>query len=239
MPLYCNKHGGVWTGSCWAADFQSTCYRKSGLRMERTVEIIDGIHNNFRNGLKSSHKWQHIDSTTNWLNFFSFNPQCHYLLLRKLLLTWNLDSLLSWEGLLRNCRCQDSPWMYWRNAILQPNCCQGQLKIKVSYMLFRYLQGFHSIYRSDELVNCRLLGGAQPAEQAVQRNQWAAGAGDAPVIPSTGVGAHFSAVCSGGLWRPNTTMVFAWSTGAWTPGKKNRITLTKYWWLTTFWMLRG
>jgi hypothetical protein len=79
----------------------------------------------------------------------------------------------------------------------------------------------HSMYRSNELVNCRLLGGARPAEQAVQRNERGAGAGDAPVVPSAGVGANISAVRSSGLRGANTTMVFAQPNGAQTPGTKN------------------
>jgi len=70
------------------------------------------------------------------------------------------------------------------------------------------------MYRSNELVNCRLLGGARPAEPAVQGNERAAGARDAPVIPSAGVGAIISVVRSSGLQGANTTMVFARSNGA-------------------------
>jgi hypothetical protein len=85
----------------------------------------------------------------------------------------------------------------------------------------------HSMYRSNELVSCRLLGGAQPAEQAVQRDERAAGAGDAPVVPSAGVGAIISAVRSSGLRGANTSMVFARSIRGQTPGMRNSSTCNK------------
>jgi hypothetical protein len=84
------------------------------------------------------------------------------------------------------------------------------------------------MYRSNELVDCRLFGRAWPAEQAVQRNERAAGAGDAPVIPSAGVGANIRVMRSSGLRGANTTMVFAWPTGAQTPGKKNITNCNKF-----------
>jgi hypothetical protein len=70
------------------------------------------------------------------------------------------------------------------------------------------------MYRSNEVVNCRLHGGATPAEQAVQRTERGAGASDAPVISSARVGANVHAVRSSGLQGPNTALVFARPNGA-------------------------
>src|ERR1700687_378762 len=61
-----------------------------------------------------------------------------------------------------------------------------------------------NVNRSNELVDSRLHGGARPAEQAVSRNERAAGAGDAPVISTAGTGAYLIAMHSSGLRGANT-----------------------------------
>lgn len=76
------------------------------------------------------------------------------------------------------------------------------------------------------MVYCRLHGGARPAEQAVQRKERAAGARDAPVVPSAGVGARISAVRSSGLRGASHSVVFARSTGAQMPGTETNHNFT-------------